>query len=44
MEMPETSPTPENTWYQWYDWLINRIPESIGKFERDAKQKDMRHF
>ena len=19
----------KNTWYEWYDWLINYIPESI---------------
>ena len=21
----------KNTWYNWYDWLINHIPEPIKK-------------
>ena len=35
---------PENTWYQWYAWLIDRILESMKKSENDAKQKVMRLF
>ena len=38
LEMAETRPVTENTWYQLYDWLINHIPESMKKSERDTKQ------
>ena len=34
----------ENTWYQWYGWLIRHIPESIKRSERSTKQKVMRLF
>ena len=35
---------PENSWYQWYDWLINYIPESMKKFKSNGKEKIMRPF
>ena len=27
--MAKTRPTPENNSYEWYDWLINHISESM---------------
>ena len=27
-EMAKNRQLAENTWYEWYDWLINHIPES----------------
>ena len=33
------SPLAENTWYEWYDWLISHISESVKKSENDAKEK-----
>ena len=39
MEMAITRPIPENTWHQWYDWLINHIPESMRKSERTPNKK-----
>ena len=40
-EMAKTRPIPENTWYHWYGWLINHVPESMKKSESDTKQEVM---
>ena len=29
----------KNTWYNWYDWLINYIPEPIKKSAGGVKEK-----
>ena len=39
VEMAKTRPIPENTWYGWYGWLMNHVPESMKKSESDAKQE-----
>ena len=44
MEIAKTRPIPENTWYQWYDWLISHIPKSMKKSENGTMQKVMRVF
>lgn len=43
MEIGKTRPVPQNTWYQWFDWLISYILES-RKSESDAKHKIRRLF
>ena len=30
-ELTKKRTFPRNTWYDWYDWLINYIPEPIKK-------------
>ena len=35
---------PENTWYQWYEWITNHVPGSTKKSESDTKQKVIRLF
>ena len=30
-ELTKKRTFPKNTWYDWYDWLINYIPEPIKK-------------
>ena len=42
METAKTRAITENTWYQWYDWVINPIPKSVKKSESNTKQKVMR--
>ena len=42
METAKTRAMTENTWYQWYDWVINPIPKSVKKSESNTKQKVMR--
>ena len=32
-------PKPENTSYQWYDWLISYIPEFMKKSDNTVNQK-----
>ena len=39
--MAKTRPILEKTQYQWYDWFVNCIPESIKKSESNTKQKVM---
>ena len=39
MEIAKNRPLPENTWYEWCDWLIDRIPESVKKSISNTKQK-----
>ena len=40
--MAKTRSIPENTWYQWYKFLISPIPESMKKLESNLKQKFMK--
>ena len=42
--MTKTRAVPENTWYQWHDWLITHISKSTKMSERNTKQKVMRFF
>ena len=44
MEMAKTRPIPENTWYQWNDWLVKHFPESMKKSESNTKQKVINLF
>ena len=44
MEMAKTRPIPENTWYQWNDWLDKHFPESMKKSESNTKQKVINLF
>ena len=37
--MAKFIPILENTFYQWYDWLINHISESMKKSGNFAKLK-----
>ena len=41
LEMAKTKRKPQNSWYQWSEWLINYISESLKKFQSNAKQKVM---
>ena len=43
-DMAKSRPIPENTWYHWYDWLVNHFPESMKKSERRTKRKVMRLY
>ena len=29
----------ERTWYNWYEWLIIHIPESVKKSSNNAKEE-----
>ena len=31
-------------WYEWYDWLISHIPESVRKSARNVKLEIMKLF
>ena len=33
-----------NTWYDWYEWLIDHIPNSVQKSAGFVKEKLMRLF
>ena len=35
---------PEYIWYQWYEWLINHIPESMKKTGTLHKTKNFETF
>ena len=39
MEMEKTRPTPENNWYQWYCWLIKKVPESMKSLKAILNKK-----
>ena len=43
-EMEKTRPLGESTWYKWYDWLIDHIPESVKKSASNIKEKIMNLF
>ena len=34
----------KNTWYDWYDWLVNYILDAINKTMGGVKDKIMRLF
>ena len=42
--MTERRPLAKNMWYEWYDWLINHIPESVKKSARNVKLEIMKLF
>ena len=44
IEMAKTRPILKTIWFQWYDWLINHIPESMKKSKSNTKQVIMRLF
>ena len=43
-EMTERRPLAKNMWYEWYDWLISHIPESVKNSARNVKLEIMKLF